>query len=387
MNDERRRIANGRYAVAGLFFLNGYVVGNWAPKIPEIAQRLDISESQIGIVLFAFGLGAIAGLPLAGIYISRYGSRLLSLFGAFLSSFILLALSLVPSFEMAIGVGFCFGLFLGGMDVAMNANAVSVEKSLRRAIMSSSHGFWSLGGLIGGATGGWLIANVGPVGQAFWVAGIGLLIWTACYFTTIEDRTEEDGGASGTKFRLPREAMVYLVGLVALMSMVPEGSVLDWAALFLIQERGADLAISGFAFAGFSMSMAIMRFFGDGLRGRFGPVVLFRISACIAGAGMFAAALAPSPVLVIAGFCVSGLGMANLVPIALSTAGNLPGLKQGVGLSIVTTLAYSGYIFVPTIIGFIAERTGFMPVFIVLASMFIAVFAMARITRHADAGD
>lgn len=385
MNDTGRRTRLGRYAVAGLFFLNGYVVGNWAPKIPEIGQRLDITESQIGIILFAFGLGAILGLPLAGIYISHYGSRLLSLFGAFLSSFILLALSLVPSFGMAIAVGFCFGLFLGGMDVAMNANAVSVEKALGKPIMSSSHGFWSLGGLIGGATGGWMITGLGPVGHAIWVAVICLAIFIWAFFTLIGDRSEEASQA-GPGFRLPREALVYVVGLAAFLSMVPEGSVLDWAALFLIQERGAELAESGYAFAAFSLSMAIMRFFGDGLRARFGPVVLFRVSAIIAGVGMFAAAILPSPWLVIAGFCVSGFGMANLVPIALSTAGNLPGMKQGVGLSIVTTLAYSGYIFVPTIIGFIAERTGFVPVYIGLASMFIVVFALANTTRHAEAG-
>lgn len=382
MSDAIEAARRGRLAVAGLFFLNGYVVGNWAPKIPQIAQRLDISESQIGIILFAFGLGAITGLPLAGIYISRYGSRLLSLLGAFLSSFILLALSLVPSFEIAIAVGFFFGLFLGGMDVAMNANAVSVETALARPIMSSSHGFWSLGGLVGGSTGGLLIAGIGPIGQALIVAAIGLAIWFACMIAIIEDRGDESEARSG-RFRLPREALVYVVGLVALLSMVPEGSVLDWAALYLIQERGADIATSGFAFAAFSLSMAVMRFFGDGLRSRFGPVALFRISAVVAGVGMLAAALVPVPWLVIASFCVSGFGMANLVPIALSTAGNLPGLKKGVGLSIVTTLAYSGYIFVPTIIGFIAERTGFVPVYVGLACLFVPVLILAGIMRHA----
>ncbi|MEZ5812327.1 MAG: MFS transporter [Rhizobiaceae bacterium] len=383
MNDAVRRVRLGRYAVAGLFFLNGYVIGNWAPKIPETALRLAISESQIGIILFAFGFGAILGLPLAGIYMSRFGSRLLSLLGAFLSSFILLALSLVPDFAAAIGVGFCFGLFLGGMDVAMNANAVSVERALKRPIMSSSHGFWSLGGLVGGATGGWMIATAGPVAHALVVTAVCLAIWAGAFFTVMSDQSDTEAGSEGTRFRLPRQAIVYLTGLLALMSMVPEGSVLDWAALFLIQERGADLTMSGFAFAGFSLSMAALRFFGDGLRARFGPVALFRLSAIVAAAGMLFAVVAASPWLAIAGFCVSGLGMANLVPIVLSAAGNLPGLRQGVGLSIATTLAYSGYIFVPTIIGFIAERTGFVPVYIGLAALLASAISLAGITRHA----
>lgn len=385
MNDAAHRARLGRYAVAGLFFLNGYVIGNWAPKIPETALRLAISESQIGIILFAFGFGAILGLPLAGIYMSRFGSRLLSLLGAFLSSFILLALSLVPDFATAIGVGFCFGLFLGGMDVAMNANAVSVERALRRPIMSSSHGFWSLGGLVGGATGGWMIATIGPIAHSLVVTAVCLAIWAGALFTVMGDRNEEGEDGESPRFRLPRQAIVYVTGLVALMSMVPEGSVLDWAALYLIQERGADLAMSGFAFAGFSLSMAVLRFFGDGLRARFGPVALFRLSAIVAAAGMLFAALVTSPWLAIAGFCVSGLGMANLVPIVLSAAGNLPGLRQGVGLSIATTLAYSGYIFVPTIIGFIAERTGFVPVYVGLTAVLIAVVTLAGITRHAGA--
>lgn len=383
MSDKTSGAPAGRRAVAGLFFLNGYVIGNWVPKIPEIGQRLQITEFEIGLILFAFGCGAVAGLPVAGIVISNHGSRTLSLAGAFLSSFVLLALSLVPSHGSAVVTGFGFGLFLGGMDVAMNANAVSVERLLRRPIMSSSHGFWSLGGLTGSATGGWLIANIGPVGQALLVAVVGLVL-TAWAFTALLDDSESVRRDSGTRFRLPREGLAYLVGLVALMSMVPEGAVLDWSALFLIQERGAELAISGFGFAAFSMAMAMMRFFGDGLRARYGAVVVFRVSAALAGGGMLAAALMPIPWLVIAGFCLSGFGIANLVPITLSAAGNLPGVSAGRGLGIVTTLAYSGFIFFPTIIGFVAEHTGFAPVYVVMSATLVILVALGSVVRHAE---
>jgi fucose permease len=186
------------------------------------------------------------------------------------------------------------------------------------------------------------------------------------------------------KFALPRSPTVYLVGLMALFSMIPEGAVLDWAALYLQQERGADLATAGFAFGLFAGAMAIMRFLGDGVRNRFGAVNTLRVSSLIAAAGMLGAGLASHPWLAITCFAVSGIGIANIVPIIFSAGGNQPGMAATTGMSVVTTMGYSGILLAPSAIGFTAERTGFSIVFVVLSGLLVIVCLMGNLARTAD---
>jgi MFS family permease len=183
---------------------------------------------------------------------------------------------------------------------------------------------------------------------------------------------------------LPTNAMVYLVGLMALLTMISEGAVLDWAALYLRQELGADLAIAGLAYAAFSGVMAVMRFFGDGVRNRFGAVMTLRGSAVIAALGMLVAGLAPSPWIAIVAFAFSGIGIANMVPILFSAGGNQEGMSSGTGMSVVTTMGYSGILVAPSAIGFVAERSSFGPIFVALSGLLIVVLLMAGLAHRAE---
>jgi len=373
----------GRWAVAGLFFMNGFLVGSWAPQIPELATRLAIRESTLGILILVFGLGAMSFMPLSGVLMSRYGSRRVGLGFACACVVALLAVVSAKAVPMAAIAMFFFGGVVGAMDVAMNSNAVAVEKKLSRAIMSSSHGFWSLGGFVGGGLGGLVIQNFGAFSHALGVtvALAAMLAVAAPY--VIEDKHPE-ATEQKKPMRLPRIASVYLVGAVALFAMIPEGAILDWGALYLRNELGASIATAGLGFAFFAGAMAILRFLGDRVRNRFGAVLTMRISCLIAAAGIFVAGLSPWPWLVIASFAVAGVGIANIVPIAFSAAGNQPGISASTGMSVVTTIGYSGILLAPSAIGFAAERVGFSWVYIALSVPLIVVCISAELVRAAD---
>ncbi|WP_394801920.1 MFS transporter [Rhizobium halophilum] len=375
-------ITRERGGVALLFLMNGFLVGAWAPKIPEFASRLGLSESSLGIMILVFGLGSLVMMPIAGAQIARYGSSAVSKTAALLAVPTLLFLTWAGSIWSGAVAIFFFGGLIGAMDVAMNANAVAVERHMRRAIMSSCHAFWSLGGLIGAASGGFLIERMGVTSHAVLVTVVAAIMVALAWSMILRDAPHPEEVQE--RLRLPRSPLPWLLGLMALFCMIPEGAVIDWSALYLRQELGSSVTASGFAFAAFSLTMAIMRFAGDLVRDRFGAVLTLRVCAVISITGLITAGLAPSHTVAILGFALAGLGISNLVPIVFSAAGNLPGLRAGVGLSVVTTMGYSGILLAPSAIGFIAEYSGLALIFVALSVLHLVVLLLSPLARHAD---
>ena len=373
----------GRWAVAAMFLVNGFLTGSWAPQIPVFLSRLEISAFTLGLLILVFGLGALAAMPWCGFLIHRHGSRVVLRVAAFACSFALLVVALAGNVPVAAVAMFLFGALIGGMDVAMNANAVAVEQRLKRAVMSSSHGFWSLGGFAGGALGGLLISHYGHLAHAAVVTVIcfPVVVLAGRLLVSEPPHAEE---AAKPPYRLPTRLAVYVTGVIALFSMVPEGAVLDWSALYLKQHFSSDISVAGLAFAAFSAAMAAMRFLGDRVRNRFGAVATLRGSSLIAAVGMLGAGLAPTDWLAIAAFAVAGLGIANTVPIAFSAAGNHEGVSAGAGLSTVTLMGYSGILVAPSAIGFVGGQTGFSPVYVAVSGLLVVVFLLAGNARVAD---
>lgn len=375
-------MTRSRFGVSLLFLMNGFMMGSWAPMIPEFARRFSLSESMLGLVILAYGLGSLSFMPIAGSQIGRLGSRSVTLTVALIMVPTLLLITLSNTVWVGVITVFLFGGLTGAMDVAMNANAVVVERSMRRAIMSSCHAFWSLGCLIGAGLGGILINKTGIYGHAITLTIIAAALLAVAWSRTMADRPhpEEERPKGG----LPLTPLPWIIGIMALFSMIPEGAILDWGALYLRNELSASVALSGFGFAAFSMTMAIMRFAGDLVRDRFGAVRTLQYCSAISIVGLLIAGFAPNAFVAIAGFAVAGIGISNMVPIAFSAAGNMPGLAPGIGLSVVTTMGYSGILVAPSAIGFVAEHTGLAAVFIGLPLLHVVVLLLSKLARHAD---
>ena len=375
-------MTRARLGVALLFLMNGFMMGSWAPMIPEFARRLSLSESALGLVILVFGLGSLACMPVAGSQIARFGSRTVTLAVAAVFVPTLLLITLSNTLWAGIITVFLFGGLTGAMDVAMNANAVEVERNMRRAIMSSCHAFWSLGGLIGAGVGGVLINKIGIYGHSVALTIIAAALLAIAWPRVLADRPHPE--AERPKGGLPLTPLPWIIGLMALFSMIPEGAILDWGALYLRNELGASVTLSGFGFAAFSLTMAIMRFAGDLVRDRFGAVRTLQFCSVISILGLLVAGFAPNSLVAIIGFAIAGIGISNMVPIAFSAAGNMPGLAPGIGLSVVTSMGYSGILVAPSAIGFIAEHTGLASVFIGLPLLHVVVLMLSRLARHAD---
>lgn len=378
--------ARARWAVAAMFGANGFVMGAWAPQIPLLLPRHQITESVLGLLILVLGLGAVGAMLFAGRLITRFGSApVLRVFSMSVIP-VLPIVVFAPNLWVLTPAMALFGAMAGCMDVAMNAQAVQIERRLHRAIMSSSHGFWSLGGFVGGAAGAFVLTRIGAELQSLGVAAVAAALVFGAMPFLIADAPHEDLKAAEGEHHplLPRDAGLWILGAMALFSMVPEGSVLDWGALYLSKEMGAELGTAGLAFAFFAGAMAVMRFLGDSVRNRFGAVRTMRASGLIAAAGLMGGALAPTPAFAIASFAVAGLGVANMVPILFSAAGNHPGHAAGTGIAAVTMVGYAGILVAPSTIGFVAEHVGYRPTYAALSLLLVLVALLAGRTAAAD---
>ena len=377
----------GRWGVGAFFGANGFVMGAWAPQIPLLLPRHQITETDLGLLILGLGIGAVGSMLFAGRIIARYGSRRVATAFALAAVPSLPLIVLAPSVLVLALTMAAMGGLLGCMDVAMNANAVEVERRLGRAIMSSSHGFWSLGGFFGGTIGSFAIAYFGAEVQAIGAAAVALtlVLWGRTRLIDDPPHLAAVSRTSGAKAHLlPRDAGLWIIGAMALFSMVPEGAVLDWAAIYLGKELNSGLLSSGLAFAFFAGAMAIMRFLGDTVRNRMGAVTTLRASAGLGAAGLFLAAMAPVDWVAITGFAFAGLGVANMVPILFSAAGNHPNLPSAQAISTVTMVGYAGILVAPAPIGYVAEHLGFRLTYFALALLLLVVAAMAGRAAAAD---
>jgi MFS family permease len=378
---------HGRWAVALMFAANGFLMGAWAPQIPLLLQRHQITESTLGLLILVLGLGAVGSMLFAGRLIAKHGSRRMLSFFAIASLPVLPMVVFAPNLWLLGAAMAIFGGLIGCMDVSMNANAVEVERRLARAIMSSSHGFWSLGGFFGASAGSYVIAHWGAEPQSLLAAGLAttLVLLARPYLVaeTLVPATQNQTKVAKHAL-IPRSLSLWILGLMAFLSMIPEGAVMDWAAIYLSKELGSDVFRSGLAFAFFAGTMAIMRFLGDRVRNRFGAVQTLRVSGFVGAAGLMVGAVAPNDIIAIAGFAFAGVGIANMVPILFSAAGNFPGLPSGTAISTVTMVGYAGILVAPSTIGYAAEHFGFRGTYAALSLLLLLVVALAGRCAIAD---
>ncbi len=356
-------LRRARHSANAAFFANGFVIGHWAPKIPVLVERLGISESLLGQMIILFGVGALVALIAGAWLVTKFGSAKITQWTSLFLAPSLVLLTIAPSVFATTIAMLWLGVFLGAMDNAMNANAVAVEVAIEKPIMSSFHAWWSVGGVVGGLSGGALIAWSGEMGHALIVMVIVLvaILWAWPGYLQDDnlddefDAAQQNPNVKKTKAGMPGSLGIYILGVITMLSFAPEGTIIDWSGLYLKDELGAPLVVSGYAVAAFSATMALMRFVGDGVRSRFGDRQTFVFSAVVAAIGLFIGGLATDFYTACLGFFVSGLGMANVVPVLFSAAGNYPGIRPSVAIAIITSFGYGGLLFIPALVGFVAE--------------------------------
>ncbi len=372
-----------RIAVSALFFINGFLHANWASRLPEFQNLLDINNSQLGSLLFALAVGALTAMPFTGWVSNSLGSATVTRLAGLLLCVAVAVLALSDNLIIEGLIFFFIGIGNGSMDVAMNEQAVLVERSYKKPIMSSFHAYWSIGMALGAGSGALFSKfDITLVNHLWTVVLISLVVVVLATGKLIVTVKEHSGhGISG--FMLPTRAIVPL-GLIAFCGMLGEGSIIDWSAIYMNKVVGESEAMGAIAFGSFSAAMMIGRIAGDYFTHQLGKINLLIFDAILSVIGLSIVILFVSPFTTLLGFFLAGLGLSTVVPIIYTTAGNSPGVTPSVGIAMASTIGYSGFFVGPPTIGYLADAYGlrFGLIFSLCLLFVMLVLVLTRGFKH-----
>ncbi|MFV0678141.1 MFS transporter [Variovorax sp. tm] len=371
-----------RLAVLLAFLVAGFGMACWAPLVPLARDRLMIGESVLGTLLLCLGLGSVSSMLAAGALSTRYGTKALIVGGGLGMAAIVpfLALASTPlTLGMALGG---FGACLGSLDVAMNINALDVERRAQRPLMSGFHALYSVGGFAGSAfMTALLSSNAVP-----WAATlIAAALMCGALLVTVRHLSETTRSEHGPLFAFPRK-IVLLIAALAGVTFLVEGAMLDWSALLVVDTGLMDVRHAGTCFMLFSVAMTLGRLFGDRAVARLGDQLTLQLGGALSIVGFVVLLLTSVPALALCGFMLIGLGISNVVPVLFRRAGQQQVMPAALAVSAVTTAGYAGVLLGPAMIGFAASWVGLSSAFWLLAILVLLLPVTARLVVRKAAG-
>ncbi|MEU0899689.1 MFS transporter [Streptomyces massasporeus] len=381
-----------RIALTVFFALDGFVFAGWVVRIPAIKAQTGASASALGLALLGVSAGAVITMTLTGRLCRRYGNHQVTVVCAVLLS---LSVALPPLTHSALALGLVlllFGAAYGGINVAFNSAAVELVAALRRPVMPSFHAAFSLGGMVGAGLGGLVAGALSPTRHLLLLTLVGLLVTAAVGPTLLRHEPpappERDAPTEGAPRRLDgrTRALVIVFGLIAGCTAYGEGALADWGALHLEQDLHASAGAAAVGYSCFALAMTVGRLSGTTLLERLGQTRTVVAGGTTAAAGMLLGALAPSFWAALLGYAITGIGLANLFPVAVERAGALAGPD---GVATASTLGYGGMLLGPPAIGFMADWFS-LPAALtsvaVLAAVAAAVGALVGASARRTAG-
>lgn len=381
--DTATLLSTQRLATRLSFFSLGFATAAWAPLIPFAQQRLNLNHADFGLLLLCMGIGSMIAMPATGALVKRWGCRPLIALALMLLMVLLPSLTIWSSIVTMVVALFIFGSAAGCLGVAINLQAVVVEKHSVRALMSSFHGMCSLGGLTGAMLVTALLAvGLSPLISTLSVVMILLVIGgvaiPSCLTSFEQDeKPHEDTIQAPKKFYRP-DGIILLIGMMCFIAFLSEGAAMDWGGIYLTSKYQLNPAFAGLAYTFFALSMTTGRFAGHILLKQWGEKNIVTYSAIGAAIGMAVIVTAPVWQVVVLGYALLGLGCSNIVPVMFSRVGRQNNMPKAAALSLVSTIAYTGSLSGPALIGLIGEWTGLSTV---LTGVAVLLFIIALLNR------
>lgn len=365
-----------RIATSVFFFIAGLTFATWASRIPDIQNKLQLSDAGLGGVLFALPAGLMTSLPLSFWLVGNFGSRKLVIAGAILYPMTLILLGVAGSvWVLTLGL-FFFGLFANVINIAMNTQAVGIEKLYGKSIMASFHGLWSIAGFTGAAIGTLFVSQgFSPLlhfSLVFVLAGLLALI--SYRFTLPHD----DTSSKSQKLFVKPDRQILVLGIIAFCCLLCEGAMADWSGVYFKKVVSAPVSLTTLGYLAFTSTMALGRFLGDWMVTKIGVKRMLQMSGVLITTGLLTAVAFPYLATATIGFFLVGFGVSSVVPIVYGIAGRSKTMSASTALATVSTIGFLGFLIGPPLIGFVAQAINLRWSFALIA---ILGFGTAFLTR------
>ncbi len=345
--------------------------------------RSGLSDGQLGLALGAVAVAALPAMPLAGRLLDRHGPRVLlpAAMAAFALVGVVLGAAAGSPAALVLAL-LLLGAATGVLDVGLNAATTAWERLEHGRLLTAAHGFFSLG-VLAGAVGTGLARDLGAGPLA--VLGASAAVTAAAAAAQPRYRRVDAAGAAAGP-RRPAPALLAL-GAVVAASFLVEDAVQSWGALHLERSLAAPPWVSGLAPGLFAGTMAAGRLAAHALvrPGREGWVT--GAGGALTAAGLLVLALAPGPLVGLAGAAVAGAGVSVLAPTLMSVVGarSDPG-RQGADLALVTAFGYSGFVLGPVLVGVLSAATSLPEALALLALLPLGVAVAGPAAARERAG-
>lgn len=359
---------NEQIAACMAFFISGFAVSTWAPMIPAVKEKLQIGADVLGLLLLSIGISAFIFMPVAGMLSRSYGCKKVLRVAITVMALDLIVLSLLGSiwgFLLFLAV---FGAAMGCIDVNMNLNAVIVENASKKRMMSGMHALWSVG----------CFAGVGLF-SLLAKAGLGITVIAAIHslivmvFTVIYSRQflNFKGAGNEKPIAVPKGIVVFF-GVLACITFLGEGAVMDWSGVLLTEVKNTELSLAGVGYAVFSVAMLCMRLLGDKIVAVLGEEKTLVFGSILGAVGFLSVIFLENFYAIQLGFVLMGLGLANIVPTIYSLTKYQKVMPINAAVTAITSMGYTGVILGPAVLGFVAHGFGITQVFYLLAVLLAA---------------
>jgi len=356
------------------FFMAGFGLSVWAPLVPYVRERIEMTDAVFGLLLLCIGIGSLTWMPLSGVLVSRWGIRPVQLCSVVLLALSLAGMALTDSMLLLALALFCFGGSLGVIDVIMNIQAVLVETAVGRRLMSNFHGMYSLGAISGALMlTGLLTLGLAPEIGSFLM--IGLIV--AANLVLARGFLPNRAPGGGFAFVRPT-GVVLLVGLMCFVVYLAEGAVLDWSALYLTGEKGLEVAKGGLGYAAFALMVTIARFAGGPLVNALGTARVIAFGGLLAAFGIGLSLAAQHWAVALIGYGLCGLGCANVSPVLISSLSRQDGMPVQLAVTVATTIGFAGVLAGPAMMGVVAHFSSLGMAFALLAVLLAGIVPFCR---------